>query len=209
MPAAIWPRDAGVLCALGALEGGSRRERSRSVLVDARNERELASAIQHLEHEVVREFTAAERRHVRLERRAEVRMLGQAHELTVEALPLASLATRFHVAHERRYGFADRDAAVQVVTLEVGGWLPAVLPRERPDPRVRGRGSASPQRVRAWLAGRAVMLPLWRREPLAPAATLRGPAVVVDDGATLWIAPGWQARVHASGALVLSPGRRR
>ncbi len=207
MPAAIWPRDAGVLCALGALEGGSRRERSRSVLVDARNEHELASAIQHLEHEVLSEFAVAERGHVRLERRAEVRMLGQAHELTVEALPLASLAKRFHVAHERRYGFADRDAAVQVVTLEVGGWLPARLPHERRLPLVRRRVAARPQRVRAWLAGRAAKLPLWQREQLVPRATLRGPAVVVDDGATLWIAPGWRARVHASGALVLSPGR--
>ena len=209
MPAAIWPRDAGVLCALGALEGGSRRERSRSVLVDARNERELVRGTRRLEREVLLAFTTAERRHVRLERRAQVRVLGQAHELTVETLPLVSLAARFHVAHERRYGFADRDAAVQVVTLEVGCWLPAALPRERRAPRLRGGVPARPQRVRAWQAGRAIELPLWQRAQLVPGALLRGPGVVVDDGATLWIAPGWRARVHASGALMLAPAKQR
>jgi N-methylhydantoinase A/oxoprolinase/acetone carboxylase beta subunit len=30
-----------------------------------------------------------------------------------------------------------------------------------------------------------------------------GPAVVADDGATLWVAPGWRAHVHATGATVL------
>src|SRR5262249_39553035 len=46
--AVIWPRDAGVLCALGALTGGSRRERSRSVLLDPRDARALAREIARL-----------------------------------------------------------------------------------------------------------------------------------------------------------------
>jgi hypothetical protein len=29
----------------------------------------------------------------------------------------------------------------------------------------------------------------------------------MEEGATLWIAPGWRARMHASGALVLTRGR--
>src|SRR6185295_10308138 len=104
--AAIWPRDAGVLCALGALAGGSRRERSRSVLRtldDARDTRALSREIVRLEREVRSAFPAGRRRGVKLEHRAEVRALGQAHELPVAALPLASLAARFHDAHERRY----------------------------------------------------------------------------------------------------------
>jgi N-methylhydantoinase A/oxoprolinase/acetone carboxylase beta subunit len=61
--------------------------------------------------------------------------------------------------------------------------------------------------VPASLAGRAVRVPLWRRAQLPPGSTLRGPAVVADDGATLWVAPGWRARLHVSGAVVLTPGR--
>src|SRR5262249_37457257 len=120
----VWPRDAGVLCAVGALEGGSRRERSRSVLLDARDTRALARVLGELEREVRAAFAPGERGRVRIHRRAEARALGQAHELTVRAWPIAALARRFHEAHERRYGFADPAAVVQVVTLEVAGWVP-------------------------------------------------------------------------------------
>ena len=204
--AIVWPRDAGVLCALGALEGGSRRERSRSVLMDARERGALARATAELEREVLRSFAPSERRRVRLEHRALVRALGQAHELTVVAMPLASLRERFHATHERRYGFADRDAVVQVVTLEVEGWLPERLPRERrASPRKPGRVG----RVRAWHDGRLVTAAVWRREALSRGARVRGPAVVEDDGATLWVAPGFTAHHHASGALVVTRRSRR
>lgn len=206
MPAAVWPRDAGVLCALGALEGGSRRERSLSVLADARDTRTLTSAFARLEREVLRAFVPADRARVRLERRAEVRMLGQAHELSLEGWPLATLAARFHALHERRYGFADREAALQVVTVEVGGWLPEQLPRERHQPCTRR--AAPSERVRVWHGGRALAASVLTRDAMALGTAIAGPAVVSDDGATLWVAPGWVARRHASGAVVVTRGRR-
>jgi N-methylhydantoinase A len=202
-PAAIWPRDAGVLCALGALTGGSRRERSRSVLRTLNGARDLAALqreIARLEREVRAAFPSRDRARVQLEHRAEVRAIGQAHELSVAALPLAGVAARFHDAHERRYGFADRDASLQVVTLEVGGWLDEPLPRERAPKRaaVEAPGRA----IEVWSNGRRVRARLHRREDLT--ARIHGPAVVVDDGATLWVAPGWSAHRHDSGAVVLT-----
>ena len=41
-----------------------------------------------------------------------------------------------------------------------------------------------------------------------PASGLAGPAIVSDAGATLWVAPGWRARRHASGAVVVTRGGR-
>jgi N-methylhydantoinase A len=207
MPAALWPRDAGVLCALGALAGGSRRERSRSVLADARDTPGLAAAFTRLEREVLQAFSPVDRARVRLEHRAEVRALGQAHELSIPARPLSGLARRFHAVHERRYGFADPAAAVQVVSLEVGGWLPEPLPRERATRKpARAARTARPERTRAYADGRALDAALWQRAQLGPGARVLGPAVIVDDGATLWVAPHWQARVHGSGALLLTRG---
>jgi len=207
VPAVVWPRDAGVLCALGALEGGSRRERSRSVLRGTGEVAALERALRALEREVRAAFAPAERARVRLESRAEVRARGQAHELTVAARPLATLAARFHAAHERRYGFADPDADVQVVTLEAGGWLAARLPKETR--RRRAGPPPAAERVRVWYGGRAHAARAWRRESLAVGQELHGPAIVTDDGATLWLAPGWRARAHASGAVVVTRGSRR
>jgi N-methylhydantoinase A/oxoprolinase/acetone carboxylase beta subunit len=63
--------------------------------------------------------------------------------------------------------------------------------------------------VIAWEAGRTVRAEFRERRELVPGATLRGPAVIVDDGATLWVAAGWRARSHDSGAVVLTPARLR
>ena len=204
VPAVVWPRDAGVLCALGALEGGSRRERSRSVLAEAGDLPALARVLASLEKEVLATFPAAQRARVKLEHRAEVRALGQAHELTVAAKPLATLRERFHAAHERRYGFADAQAKVQVVTLEAGGWLAEPLPRER---AFSTHAKREKRQVGAWHNGRAVLAEWTRRDALTSGARLHGPAIVADDGATLWVAPGWSARRHPSGAVVVTRER--
>jgi N-methylhydantoinase A len=198
--AVVWPRQAGVLCALGALEGGARREASRSVLRAAGEQAALEREFRALEHRVLAGFQPAERGDVALERHAEVRYRGQAHELSVPASPLVSLETRFHRAHERRYGFADRGREVQVVTLDVRGFLAASLPRERFAAR---RAPARPRQVSVHDGTHARSAALWDRAALAPGARVSGPAIVADDGATLWVAPGWRARVHATGALVL------
>ncbi len=204
--AVVWPRHAGVLCALGALEGGSRREASRSVLRAAGETAALEREFRALERRVLAGFAPPERRRVTLERHAEARYEGQAHELGVPAAPLATLAARFHRAHERRYGFADRSRRVQVVTLDVRGHLAASLPAGRPPPRrVAGPGRIA----RVWEAGREVAAALRHRDDLAAGSRLAGPAVVEDDGATLWVARGWSARVHAGGAIVVGRGRKR
>jgi N-methylhydantoinase A/oxoprolinase/acetone carboxylase beta subunit len=63
--------------------------------------------------------------------------------------------------------------------------------------------------VRVWHGGRTIAAQAWRRDALVPGQELRGPAIVSDDGATLWLVPGWRARAHASGAVVVTRGARR
>ncbi|MEO5989167.1 MAG: hydantoinase/oxoprolinase family protein [Candidatus Eisenbacteria bacterium] len=200
--AVVWPRHAGVLCALGALEGGSRRERSRTVLRDARDTVALARTLARLEREVLARFERNDRRRVQLEPWAEVRYLGQAHELSLPALPLRGLAERFHRAHERRYGFSDSAREVHVVTLEMRGALPAALAAAAPTLTTRGRHPATRTRVFEDGVWREAMV--WRRDALGRGARLAGPAVVLDSGATLWVPRGWVARLHRGGALIVT-----
>ena len=206
--AVIFPVHAGVLSALGALAGGSRRERSRSVLAEARDAAALEGAWRALEREVRAEFAPAERHGLRLERWAEVRYRGQSHELPLPGG--ADLVARFHREHERRYGFADPARAVEVVTLEVraatpGAWEQVARAPHDAAPAPEDR----PGRLRARADGGWRTAVLRSRASLAPGGTLAGPAVVADAGATLWVPPGWTARVHAGGALVVRRGRRR
>src|SRR5439155_11666300 len=73
----LFPRHAGLLSAIGALNGGSRRERSRSVLIEASEETSLGRALDELEAAMLAEFSPSERARVRLERWAEGRYRGQ------------------------------------------------------------------------------------------------------------------------------------
>jgi hypothetical protein len=44
------------------------------------------------------------------------------------------------------------------------------------------------------------------RDGVGRGRALRGPAVVFEEGATLWVAAGWTARADSSGGLVLTRG---
>ncbi len=206
MRAVVWPRHAGVLCALGALQGGSRRERSRTVLRDARDSVSLAGTLQNLEREVLGRFAVHERPRVQLEAWAEVRYRGQAHELSLAAWPLATLGERFHRVHARRFGFSDAAREVQVVTLEMRGALPAALPPAALARAPRKRLAAT--RTRVYEQGRWREAAVWQRDSLVRGTKLTGPAVVLDPGATLWVPSGWVARVHRRAAVVVTPAGR-
>jgi len=201
MRAVVWPEHAGVLCALGALQGGARRERSRSVLRSAGDTRALAQVLAQLQRGVRGEFAARERPRVTLEGWAEARYAGQAHELSLPAEPLASLPARFHARHAARYGFADRMRDVVVVTLEVRG---ALASRDAVR-RAASRRTTGPPPPRAATGALRTL----QREALASSGVLRGPALLLDDGATCAVPAGWLARRHASGAIMITRGGRR
>jgi N-methylhydantoinase A len=208
--AVLFPVHAGVLSALGALAGGSRRERSRSVLLDpqaqgmaARIERQWRA----LEAEVRAAFARDGIRGARLERWAEMRYQGQSHEVAVRApAGVRGLPARFHAGHERRFGFCDPARPVEVVTVEVRGSTPGDWRRVARLRPARER-SARPARVPVRVGGRRLEATVCPRAAL-PARPVSGPAIVTDAGATLWVAPGWTARVHANGTVIVSKGRR-
>jgi len=199
----IAPRHAGLLSALGALRGGARREASRTVLLDVRETARLERAWRALERRVRAAFPRAVRTRLTLERWAEMRYRGQAHELAIRGG--RDLAARFHREHERRYGFAEPGREVEVVTLEARGSTPGDALRDVAPPRGRARPA---RRAVVWEGRRAVRAAVWERESLPGDFVARGPAAIVEAGATLWVPAGWTARAAAGGALMLTPGRR-
>jgi N-methylhydantoinase A len=199
--AVVFPAHAGVLSALGALAAPPRRERSRTVMLDARDGPGLTRALGALEREVRAAFGRAGRRGLRFERLVQARYAGQSHELPLPAGP--RLIERFHREHARRFGFESSDAAIEVVTAEVRGEGPA--PRLPPPARTHASTPGGSRTVVEHL-GRRIAAVVHPRDALGPGARIAGPAIVADAGATLWVAPGWRARPH-HGALLLE--RRR
>ena len=106
--------------------------------------------------------------------------------------------TAFHRLHEHRYGHR-LSLPVQRVNVSVRCQAPARPPSAAP----LARGAGAP----AWharLPGLDTPVPVYRREALGAGQELHGPALVFEPVGTVYLAPGWQARVHSEGHLLMT-----
>ena len=115
------------------------------------------------------------------------------------------MAEGFHAEHRRLYSYELPNARVELVNLRVTaiGQLP-----QRAAPATPAAGSDV---GRARVAERPVYVrgtgfvttPCYARERLAPGMTFAGPAIVDQEDATVFVAPGFRARVDAATNLLL------
>ena len=130
---------------------------------------------------------------------ADMRYAGQGFHLTIPwADDAGALAASFAEAHEAAYGHG-LDAPVEIITLRLTAVAdtPCVRLPELP----RASGAPEPAGHAMTEAGRA---PCYRREILRPGHDLAGPALVLEDTATLWLPTGWRLEVSPHGHLLLS-----
>ncbi|HVE67500.1 MAG TPA: hypothetical protein VNB64_02850, partial [Solirubrobacteraceae bacterium] len=144
----------------------------------------------------------------------ELRYRGQAFELPVEregdepASP-DDLRAAFAAAHEERYGYADDEAQVELVTLRVTAVTPGAQAspgRAGPGPPTPGESppaGRSPAGTRpAVFDGQTLDAAVWRGSPVA-GARIEGPAVCELPESTLVVPPGWAGEVDPTGAIRL------
>jgi N-methylhydantoinase A len=137
----------------------------------------------------------------RLERTADIRYAGQSYELNVP-WDARDPAAAFHREHQRVYGYANPDRAVEVVQARVRARIATVKPRLEGLQR-RAAGEVEQRRVR--VRGRWMRMPALQRAQVSRRAA-KGPALVLDYGATTLVPPGWKFRLDAAGNLILKYG---
>lgn len=140
---------------------------------------------------------------------ADMRYYGQAFELSVpwgdispDAERLDRLLERFHELHRQRFSYANRNDAVEIVTLRASAI--GRMPRHEVRPRAReGGGDATTQRS-VFLSG------AWRDTAVFRAggrtAEIYGPAIIEDEYTTIFVANGWRCGPGERGALVATLG---
>ena len=125
------PVASGVLSAFGLVVAERRRDLVESVLLtgaDLTTER-IAEAVDRLADRGRQELTAEE---PEVRATYELRYEGQAFELPIDGEPRpdpAELRSAFDRAHEDRYGYADPDANLELVTIRVAVAVPGAEPR--------------------------------------------------------------------------------
>src|SRR6185503_630829 len=109
------PRSASVFCALGELLADLRISQLHPVAgrVSAVDAEALTSALGELSQEASRAIAAQPGvEQVNIERFAEMRYVGQVHELATPMDTLDATAQRFHDLHRSRYAFSMPDKPV-------------------------------------------------------------------------------------------------
>lgn len=213
MAAVLVPPSPGLLSALGLLEADLRHDLAAPALMpaDSLDAGRLRAVFRDLaaqaDARLAEDGVDPSRR--RLAAALDLRYAGQEWALSVPcdpAEPLPAVVGRFHEHHERVYGHAAPGEPVEVVTarLAASGTFPsadlapalgtAVREPEHRAVRFAGELEARPTRI-------------VHRASLAPGATLAGPAVVEQLDTTTLVPPGWRARLHEGGSLLVEAGR--
>ncbi len=188
----VVPQMAGALSAFGMLLAERVRDYSASVL----GRDDIEQRFRELERRA-----RADMPKCRLERSADLRYTGQSYELNVPWSTDGS-ADPFHREHQRTYGYSSPDRAVEMVTIRVKASLSVKKPALRREP---GSGGVSMRKIR--IDHKWIQAKVYQRGDLT-SAPRRGPALVLDYGATTMIPFGWQFVVDRAGNLVIRQTKR-
>lgn len=198
---ALVPVYGGVLSALGMLVADRGRQHTRTVnmALAAAATTEIQAAFAELvaggKAELAREGVTAAAMQVLLS--ADLRYTGQSYTLNVPFESVAQAGAAFAVQHEQRYGYVLPEA-VEVVNLRANVFSPQQRFHLPPcAPSLRNNNEAT--RV----YGITGAVPVFRRESLSAGQIQDGPAIISEQTATTFVAPGWRFEVDAGGNLVL------
>ena len=206
------PADAGVGSALGFLDAPIAYEVARTKLVridtiDAAALDALFADMRAEAEQVVR--LGAPSATLEEVRTGFMRYRGQGHEVAVhlpgEGIDGAALRAAFDQTYARLYGRTipglEVEALTWILSLGEAHALPeaAALPADCPPGAPAGR-----QRVIDPATGLGAEADTYLRAALPPGARFGGPAVVLEDGTSTIVPPGFTAKLAAAGELLLT-----
>ena len=217
IPAVLVPPNPGIASAVGMLMTDLRHEfvTTRRVRLDALTPEALESLFEDFLVEgsarLDRDGVPASNR--QMLRSVDLRYHGQSFELSI-AVPAGALTVadvgrlraEFDAAHERAYGYAASEDAVELVNVRLAAIGVTPRPRRAPlPPGGRDAAKALKGTREVWFAE----IGGWRntnvldRAKLLSGNVIGGPAIVEEHDASTLVHPGWEATVDQHGNLVV------
>lgn len=209
IPRVLIPCFPGAFSALGVLLADVVKDYSRTVMLTIETN-DHSKPFRRIE----REFAAMEKQAIidlrgegfspnqtKLTRLLAMRYRGQSFELEIAAD--GEVAARFHQAHLERYGHADKQKAVEIVSIRLRATGITDKPKLQQEKAFR-RYKAKPDReAMIWLGDKRRKAAVFERENLLPGAKFTAPAIIVEYGSTTLIPTGWHASVDGWQNLIL------
>lgn len=217
IPRVLIPPTPGVLSALGMLVAAPTKDYSQTVMqgivhLEADMGEWLKQQFAPLEEQAQKEMAAEGHTHITLNHSLDMRYKGQSHELNIqlamenEQLTNEFVANLFHEAHKGRYGYAQWDAPVEIVTIRLSALAP-VTPPELLQSQL-GEADASAAVVgtkQVWFDQRPIETTLYDRDKLTAGHTFRGPAVIFQYDTTTVIPTHWLVNIDSYQNMILTP----
>ena len=130
----------------------------------------------------------------------DLRYRGQSYELTV---PLeASFIDKFHKAHERRYGYANRGREVELVNVRTTFLGRTAKPKFTKGVKQRTRPEPVEQQM-CWIDRHLVRTAIYDRATLGNGNVIKGPAIIGEYSSTTLVPPNFRCLVDPFLNLVL------
>lgn len=198
------PANAGILSAYGMLHAPIGQLASRSI---CRNLAEVATPELHtlltaLETQASEQLRAVGLHPHRFTHWVDVRYQGQSTTISIEWIGTNNLMLEFSQAHQDRFGFQLLDHVVELVTIRVWAYQDIASPPVTKTPVGVEEEPLEFEQV----AGYSLPTPVFNRTVLVRGQQIVGPAIVLEESATLFICAGWRAVVEAEGHIYLQRG---
>ena len=211
----VIPPASGAASALGFLSAPLSASRVRSMpvrLAPGFDGAAVETMLTGLEQEAREELaTGGLHADIRIEHAADMRLVGQMHEITVP-LPDAALndamlpeiLAAFERAYAARYAALQPDAAIEAISFRVvaTGPAPVVSMSTQAEPGAVRRKAAR----RVWFGSGFHETAVFDRYGLREGDTIEGPAIVEERESTTVVFPGDTLRIDAAGNLRIAIG---
>ncbi len=215
IPRIMIPPTPGVLSAMGMLVAAPTMDFSQTVMVEIGDwgsgaREQMQAMVMLLQERALAEmvdegFVVAD---VRLHYFLDVRYKGQSHELKI---PFAlewgvdEIVRRFHEAHRARYGYAQLQEAVEVVTVRITAVSPVTPPQLEKRPlQAANIDDAILGEKEVWFNEQPLLTKRIERTKLSPGNQFHGPAILFQYDTTIVIPPEWETAVDAYRNLILT-----
>ncbi|MGE0740064.1 MAG: hydantoinase B/oxoprolinase family protein [Hyphomonadaceae bacterium] len=141
-----------------------------------------------------------------IEATAHLKYEGADSTLPIAIRQASSLKQAFEAEHLKRFGFTDPARAIvvgslsaEVISVTRSGAPPFSTRDEAAPPNT----DEYPPAIRMFVDGAWNTEIAWPRSTMGVGFDLEGPALILDEGATTYVAPGWTARLTDRGDVVI------
>jgi N-methylhydantoinase A len=212
-PSIVFPANASVLSAFGALVTPVRIDLARSLVrrLDAISTAEREAVLEDMRNEgrAVLASAGVEPDSVTFRYAIDARYHGQGNEITIAlgegdswSVSDAEVSERFATRYAAVYGMTIPGVSVEIVTWRVAAFAPAPAVSLAP---TTSAGTVTTKGVRKVLFRRGaepVATPVFDRASLPVGAAITGPALLEERETTTVLRPGWTAVVTDDGSVV-------